>query len=382
MARGRFLSKTISLDATVSKLSGPMVQLLWTWMIPHIDAAGRFYGEASIVRGLVFPRQQASTEEVDGYLDEMHEAGLLVRYQVDGEQYLYFPNFAKHQVGLRASREAASAIPPWDGETPPEDKDDAGALSEKIQINDGTIPEEIPPNVKNKSKVKVKISKEKEEEKESEIDFLSQTPKSNRERIRDILIDILADGMMPETDYLLRPFDDGVDALVTEFRKIWDKKRLTDDLTSKILAAVRAAYEDEANWQFNNATAPNRAVIGRIVAQGHTDKDAKAQRVADHATASDRNRRAMVALAACQAQAKKRDPWWDEKLSELALQITVPTFDSWLKDTTLLERADGRIVVGVANEYAKDWLENRLLSVVKRTVAADGVGEVIFEVMK
>lgn len=99
MARGRFISKSISLDAKVNQLSTDLARLLWTWMIPHLDARGRFYGEACIVRGFVFPRMaDVSVEEIDGYLNEMAELGLLSRYEMDGEQYLFVPQFGSRNI--------------------------------------------------------------------------------------------------------------------------------------------------------------------------------------------------------------------------------------------------------------------------------------------
>ena len=131
MARGRFVSKTISLDAKVHQLSCPMAQLLWTWMIPHLDVEGRMYGDPVIVRSIVFPRRSdVSIEDVDDYLDEMHALGLVVRYEVGGEKYLQCPNFAKHQVGLRRSREPASVIPPNPATTESDSAIDAGRLPE------------------------------------------------------------------------------------------------------------------------------------------------------------------------------------------------------------------------------------------------------------
>ncbi len=383
MARGRFVSKTISLDAKVALLSGPMVQLLWTWMIPHVDATGHFYGDAAIVRGLVFPRQPVSTEEVDGYLDEMHKAGLLVRYQVDGEEYLHFPNFSKHQVGLRPDREAASVIPPWGGETPPDDKDDTGAtpeeiptddgaLTDEIQTGDGTTPEGIPPNVK----VNVKKKLRKEEEKKGKSDFLSQTPKSHRERIQDALTDILRNGIAITSPKQARTWSDAIDTLVLEFQEIHDKKTLDHDLTSKILAAIQTAYAAKGKaYPFQGNRTPNIPIIDCIVDAGIEVKD----KAAAHSASSALAELSQQALAARQAEpAQERDPWWDGVLTELALQMTTLTFNDLLKDTELLERQDGRILIGVANEAAKDWLENRLLGTIKRAVAADGVDKVEF----
>lgn len=213
---------------------------------------------------------------------------------------------------------------------------------------------------------------------EPEDDFLEQTPKSNRERIRDVLIDVLADGHIPESDFLIRPFENGIDALVLEFRKLESKSRLDGDLTSKIIAAIHAAYEEELNWQFNNTTSPTRPVIACIVAE---HRRSKARATARHAM-SEHAERSQAALRERKAVVvEEQDVWWERILGELALQMTTPTFDAWLKDTKVLEWGEEQIVIGVKNEYAKDWLENRMLSIIKRVVAADGVTSVAFEVM-
>jgi chromosomal replication initiator protein len=59
---------------------------------------------------------------------------------------------------------------------------------------------------------------------------------------------------------------------------------------------------------------------------------------------------------------------WQAALGELQLQLTKSTFDTWLRDTDYLSYEDGVFVIGVENAYAKDWLENRLLSTIKRTL--------------
>jgi chromosomal replication initiator protein len=64
----------------------------------------------------------------------------------------------------------------------------------------------------------------------------------------------------------------------------------------------------------------------------------------------------------------KSDQIWPAALGELQLQMPQATFDTWLRDSRLLKHEDGLFVVGVKNGYAKDWLENRLLGTVKRTL--------------
>src|ERR1051326_4876296 len=59
---------------------------------------------------------------------------------------------------------------------------------------------------------------------------------------------------------------------------------------------------------------------------------------------------------------------WHATLGQLQLEMTKATFETWVRDTVLLTHEDGTFVVGVPNAYAKDWLENRLLNTVKRTL--------------
>jgi chromosomal replication initiator protein len=63
------------------------------------------------------------------------------------------------------------------------------------------------------------------------------------------------------------------------------------------------------------------------------------------------------------------DQIWQAALGELQLQMTRPTFDTWLKNTRAISYEDGTLIVGVHSAYAKDWLENRLMSIIKRTLA-------------
>ncbi len=65
----------------------------------------------------------------------------------------------------------------------------------------------------------------------------------------------------------------------------------------------------------------------------------------------------------------KPEKVWQATLGELQLQMTKATFDTWVKQTRVLAYEDGTFIIGVQNGYAKDWLENRLLGTVKRTLA-------------
>ncbi len=62
------------------------------------------------------------------------------------------------------------------------------------------------------------------------------------------------------------------------------------------------------------------------------------------------------------------DGLWQAALGQLQLCMSRATYDTWLKDCGLLAYEDGTFIIGVPNAYAKDWLEHRLHSVVKRVL--------------
>jgi chromosomal replication initiator protein len=51
---------------------------------------------------------------------------------------------------------------------------------------------------------------------------------------------------------------------------------------------------------------------------------------------------------------------WQSVLAELELQISRPNFLTWLKNSRLIKREeDGRATVGLVNNFAKEWVENK-----------------------
>jgi hypothetical protein len=62
------------------------------------------------------------------------------------------------------------------------------------------------------------------------------------------------------------------------------------------------------------------------------------------------------------------DQIWQAALRELELQMTKATFDTWVKNTRAISYKDGTFVIGVYDALARDWLENRLLTTVERTL--------------
>ena len=148
MAKGRFISKEICLDKKVNSLSDGYSMVGFTWLITHADCEGRIYGDPAIVKSLIFPRLlNITVEMVAGYIQEWEDAGLIKTYEVNDDKYIEFPNFGKHQVGLRKERESPSTIPSNCGFLP--------AKIRKNRVNVKLI--EVNNNIKSMSDVRVGI---------------------------------------------------------------------------------------------------------------------------------------------------------------------------------------------------------------------------------
>lgn len=136
MARGRMVSISICMDKRIANLSDDTSRLSFTWLITHADCEGRTYGDPAMVRSMLFPRRSdrssPTVDRIASYLQEWHNAGLIVWYEANGDRFVWFPGFEKNQVGLRKDREAPSIIPaPSCGITP-----------EQLQSNSGVTPAE------------------------------------------------------------------------------------------------------------------------------------------------------------------------------------------------------------------------------------------------
>lgn len=60
---------------------------------------------------------------------------------------------------------------------------------------------------------------------------------------------------------------------------------------------------------------------------------------------------------------------WQATLGQLQMEMPKAAFDTWVRDAELVAYEDGAFTIGVKNAYARDWLENRLTSMVTRILA-------------
>jgi len=60
---------------------------------------------------------------------------------------------------------------------------------------------------------------------------------------------------------------------------------------------------------------------------------------------------------------------WQAALGELQLQMTKPTFETWVKPARVVAYEDGEFIIAVPSAFTKDWLESKLLSSIKRALS-------------
>ena len=123
MPERRTVNRSISTNYRVAQLPEP-AQKLFTWMIIWADVDGRLTGDADLIKSTISPKSTFTVEEVNEWLDLMwslkdveSDKGLIERYEIKGQKYIYLPGFEGHQSGRIRNkngniREAKSHIPP------------------------------------------------------------------------------------------------------------------------------------------------------------------------------------------------------------------------------------------------------------------------------
>src|SRR5919197_4654100 len=60
---------------------------------------------------------------------------------------------------------------------------------------------------------------------------------------------------------------------------------------------------------------------------------------------------------------------WRAALGELQVSLSPANYETWLRDTMLVDVDDHRFRIAVPNGFAKDWLETRYRSLISQTLA-------------
>lgn len=109
MPKGRMLAKKISQDERIAKLSLPST-LLYTWCIPHLDQAGRMFGDIWTLKSIVPHIKELTPQTIQKCVKEWVDADLVYYYGNGNLKYIEFKGFLKNQT-IHSDRESPSVIP-------------------------------------------------------------------------------------------------------------------------------------------------------------------------------------------------------------------------------------------------------------------------------
>ena len=152
----RIIKESIRTSKSINQLTDFQFRL-WTYLITYVDDYGRGSADPELLKGFVFPRRKGVTESnIKAGLTDLACAGLINLYEVDGESYLCFPTWAKHQRiqqkrskfpapddGQRISMVCHGDIPPESNPNPnPNDvcaEQSSAPPAIELPLNDGTM---------------------------------------------------------------------------------------------------------------------------------------------------------------------------------------------------------------------------------------------------
>ena len=93
----RILKESIRTSKSVNAMTDFQFRL-WAYLITYVDDFGRGSADPELLKGFVFPRRKGVTEAtIEKTLCELASLGSIRLYDVDGESYLVFPGWEKHQ---------------------------------------------------------------------------------------------------------------------------------------------------------------------------------------------------------------------------------------------------------------------------------------------
>ena len=93
----RIIKDSIRTSKTVNCMTDFQFRL-WVYLITYVDDFGRGSADPELLKGFVFPRRKGVTEStIEKALLDLANSGSILLYEVDGESYFCFPNWADHQ---------------------------------------------------------------------------------------------------------------------------------------------------------------------------------------------------------------------------------------------------------------------------------------------
>ena len=166
---------------------------------------------------------------------------------------------------------------------------------------------------------------------------------------------------------------------IQEFFPFWSQRtiqRIIQSLKDKNLIDVaqynKCAY-DRTNWYALNeegiAKLKSVTICPYRTRQNGVIEDDESEDIDDDIlTAGTRQNAPTIPENTTEITTENNGEVWQQVLDELKLVLTRATFDTWVKYTTAIQR-DGGWEIRCVNEYAREWMENRLAPIIHRTMA-------------
>lgn len=112
MARIRTIKPEFFTSEVLSECS-VSARLLFVGLFTHADDQGRAVDNSRLIRAAVFPLDDFTLSDIDGWLDELAARRLIIRYTAEDRRYLVIRSWKEHQY---VNRPSASKLP-----APPDD---------------------------------------------------------------------------------------------------------------------------------------------------------------------------------------------------------------------------------------------------------------------
>lgn len=108
MARIRSVKPNLFSSYSMAKL--PIeARYLFVGLFCEADDEGQLIDSPKKIAGAIFPHDEKVTErKVNGWLDNLHEVGSIIRYTVEGNRFIAMPEWLTHQ---RVSHPTPSVFP-------------------------------------------------------------------------------------------------------------------------------------------------------------------------------------------------------------------------------------------------------------------------------
>ena len=111
MGRIRTIKPEFPQSETMGKVSRD-ARLTFLLLFTLVDDSGTSRGNVAMLRRSLFPYDDVTQEQMDGWLSELADAKAIIRYQsAEGDNYIKIPKWAEHQKIDRAS---PSKLPQFD----------------------------------------------------------------------------------------------------------------------------------------------------------------------------------------------------------------------------------------------------------------------------